>query len=312
MLRRQIDSFFQRVLQILNGNLKTINGQSVVGSGNITVGGGGANWGGITGTLSAQTDLQTALNNKQDTLVSGTNLKSLNSNTLLGSGNLTIDKTFVGLSNVDNTSDLNKPISTATQTALNAKQDSLILTTTGTSGAATLIGSTLNIPQYSGGGGGGAVTTIGIGTTGINVTGTTSNTITQSILIPANTLASNNALDIVARFRKTGTAGSSLYRIYINSSNSLTGATLISNLYTIASGATILSHQNQRTFFYDGTTLTTNSSTGSNITDIIQLTSSTFSFVLNSTIDYYLIFAIQLNNSTDSSAINGYRVLKYA
>lgn len=37
------------------------------------------------------------------------------------------------------------------QTALNAKQDTLTLTTTGTSGAATLVGSTLNIPQYSGG-----------------------------------------------------------------------------------------------------------------------------------------------------------------
>jgi hypothetical protein len=37
-----------------------------------------------------------------------------------------VTKTQVGLSNVDNTSDLNKPISTATQTALNAKQDTLI------------------------------------------------------------------------------------------------------------------------------------------------------------------------------------------
>ena len=36
-----------------------------------------------------------------------------------------VTKTQVGLSDVDNTSDLNKPISTATQTALNAKQDSL-------------------------------------------------------------------------------------------------------------------------------------------------------------------------------------------
>lgn len=42
-----------------------------------------------------------------------------------------------------------------TQTALNAKQNNIILTTTGTSGAATLIGSTLNIPNYSTGGGGG-------------------------------------------------------------------------------------------------------------------------------------------------------------
>lgn len=40
------------------------------------------------------------------------------------------------------------------QSALNAKQATLTLTTTGTSGAATLVGATLNIPQYSGGGGG--------------------------------------------------------------------------------------------------------------------------------------------------------------
>lgn len=132
-------------------------------------------------------------------------------------------KTSMSLNNVDNTSDVNKPISTATQTALdtkvdenaaitgatktkitydakglvtagadlsasdmptgidaakisggsisnaefdylnglsdniqtqlNGKQQSLTLTTTGTSGAATLVGATLNIPQYSGGGG---------------------------------------------------------------------------------------------------------------------------------------------------------------
>lgn len=35
----------------------------------------------------------------------------------------TLDKTAVGLANVDNTSDAGKPVSTATQTALNAKQD---------------------------------------------------------------------------------------------------------------------------------------------------------------------------------------------
>ena len=39
--------------------------------------------------------------------------------------NIVIDKTAVGLWNVDNTSDLNKPVSTATQTALDAKQDEL-------------------------------------------------------------------------------------------------------------------------------------------------------------------------------------------
>lgn len=58
-------------------------------------------------------------------------------------------KTSMSLNNVDNTSDANKPISTTVQTALALKQNNLALTTLGSSGAATLIGSTLNIPQYS-------------------------------------------------------------------------------------------------------------------------------------------------------------------
>ncbi|MFZ3343381.1 MAG: hypothetical protein WA213_21060 [Terriglobales bacterium] len=48
------------------------------------------------------------------------------------------------------------------QTQLNGKQGTLTLTTTGTSGAATLTGSTLNIPEYAGGGGGGTVTSVGL------------------------------------------------------------------------------------------------------------------------------------------------------
>jgi len=40
-----------------------------------------------------------------------------------------VTKTQIGLSNVDNTSDLDKPISTLTQTALNLKADDLALTT---------------------------------------------------------------------------------------------------------------------------------------------------------------------------------------
>ena len=54
-------------------------------------GGGSSAWGSITGTLSSQTDLQTALDTKQNNLVSGTNIKSVNGSTVLGSGNLVID-----------------------------------------------------------------------------------------------------------------------------------------------------------------------------------------------------------------------------
>jgi hypothetical protein len=65
------------------------------------------------------------LSSKQDTLVSGTNIKTVEGQNILGAGNIDITKTDVGLANVDNTSDLNKPISTATQAALNAKQNTI-------------------------------------------------------------------------------------------------------------------------------------------------------------------------------------------
>lgn len=58
-------------------------------------GGSGGVWGSITGMLSNQTDLQNALNAKQDTLISGTNIKTINSNTLLGSGDLSIPSTIL-------------------------------------------------------------------------------------------------------------------------------------------------------------------------------------------------------------------------
>ena len=88
-------------------NIKTINNQSILGSGNISIGGGGG----------GGTDDYTALNNlpqinghtlvgnmstsdigivipdistKQDTLVSGTNIKTINNQSILGSGNLSI------------------------------------------------------------------------------------------------------------------------------------------------------------------------------------------------------------------------------
>jgi hypothetical protein len=43
-------------------------------------------------------------------------------------------------------------VTSSLNTALSTKQNTLTLTTTGTSGAATLVGATLNIPQYSGAG----------------------------------------------------------------------------------------------------------------------------------------------------------------
>jgi len=70
-------------------NIKTINGTSLLGSGDLSIT-ASASWGSITGTLSTQTDLQSALDSKQATLVSGTNIKTINGSSLLGSGDITI------------------------------------------------------------------------------------------------------------------------------------------------------------------------------------------------------------------------------
>jgi hypothetical protein len=80
-------------------------------------GGGGGTWGSITGTLSDQTDLQSALDAKEDTITATTSADYYRGDKTFA----TLDKAAVGLSNVDNTSDANKPVSTATQTALDAK-----------------------------------------------------------------------------------------------------------------------------------------------------------------------------------------------
>lgn len=58
------------------------------------------------------------------------NLSTLTSHTSNTSNPHSVTKAQVGLSNVDNTSDANKPISTATQTALNGKENTITAGTT--------------------------------------------------------------------------------------------------------------------------------------------------------------------------------------
>ena len=69
-------------------------------------------------------------------------------------GNPSTGELFIGFDTIGPTAlemQYVKGVTSAIQTQLNGKQNTITLTTTGSSGAATLIGSTLNIPQYSGG-----------------------------------------------------------------------------------------------------------------------------------------------------------------
>ena len=81
-----------------------------------------------------------------------------NATTILGSTTLTLGSTQTSVTGltIDGVTPTTMGYVDATssiQTQLNGKQGTLTLTTTGSSGAATLSGGTLNIPQYSGGGG---------------------------------------------------------------------------------------------------------------------------------------------------------------
>lgn len=76
----------------------------------------------VQGKGLSQNDFTNAYKTKLDGIEAGAQVNTVTS--VAGkTGVVTLQKSDVGLGNVDNTSDLNKPISTATQTALNGKVD---------------------------------------------------------------------------------------------------------------------------------------------------------------------------------------------
>ena len=204
--------------------------------------GGGASWGGITGTLSAQTDLQSALNAKQDTLVSGTNIKTVNGSSLVGSGNVTTNPRTIQSVN------------------------------------------------------------------GTNVSGLV-NLQSASVLIPAGTISTNNTIYIKAFIERTvaSGAGSSVFRFYVNTSNTITGATLLGSGAAMAS--TVKFQRFERNIFYDGTNLNLFLTGTSSATDYSASGISLIAF--NPAVDNYLLFAVQHSTSATDVA-NWRRVITQA
>lgn len=199
--------------------------------------------------------ITSAQQGRQATLISGTNIKTVNDTSLLGSGNVSVQPTLVSGTN----------IKTVNSTSLLGSGNITIQTNP---------------------------TTLASGT-GLNLTGTT-NQISASVLIPAGTLTANKSIWVRNILTKTAGSTTSTPRIYMNTTNSLTGATLIASAQTM-NGSTYF-QRFERNFLFDGTNLICISVVNGFATDLTASTISNVAF--NNLVDNYLIFAVQNSTTT--------------
>lgn len=124
-------------------NWTSVSGGGAVPDANATTKGLVQLAGDLSGTAAAPT--VPGLAGKEDTVVAGTTAQYYRGDKSWQA----LNKAAVGLGDVDNTSDANKPISTATQTALNAKADTSSLSTVATSGNYNDLSNRPTIPTVS-------------------------------------------------------------------------------------------------------------------------------------------------------------------
>ena len=142
-----------------------------------------------------------------------------------------------------------------------------------------------------------------------NVTGTTTLTIVQSILIPANTFAPGDTLDLSVRFTKTTTVATVSVRTAINTALTNVGSTQI---FTSSFASTQLFTQLQRTLHIISATNTTTLGTGiGGTTDYTGSTTSPTSINLNWMVDQYLFTTITLTNVNDIATSAFLRLTRY-
>jgi hypothetical protein len=228
-------------------------------------GGGSVAWGSITGSLIAQTDLQNALNGKQ---ASG----DYATNTALTNG-LATKQDSLGFT-PENVS--NKSTSVSTDKASDTKYPS--------------VKSVYDYYAY--------VRMFYQTTAETSLTGTTSETLIDSVLIPANTLAANDIVQLTARTLKTTTAAGTL-RIYINSSGSLSGATLLGS-FQMAAASRFAGFERQIAVKASGLLEVLAAANTTNTLDetTVNAVETTTTVTLSS--DLYLITSMQLGNSGDT------------
>jgi PBP1b-binding outer membrane lipoprotein LpoB len=140
-------------------------------------------------------------------------------------------------------------------------------------------------------------------TAGSPVTGTTAVTSSASIRIAANRITARSVVEVTFRgIRVTGTASTIAVSMYINTSNSLTGASLLATINTMTVSNYITG--GKRSLYIDTaanqiTALNAGATTGDDYVNTGSNTVLTF----DETVDNFLIFAIQLTNSADTGRI---------
>lgn len=207
----------------------------------------------------------------QTILVSGTSIKTVNSTSLLGSGDVAVQPTLVSGTN----------IKTVNGNSLLGSGDVTISSN----------------PRL-------------LGFSGINGTNTSSNTVTvcHSLLIPANTLTTNSILQLVFRMnRVSGNTGQMYGRIYFNTSNSLSGASLFNTIFTMNGGSTQFLGYVERNFSYDGTNLTSYSNTAYSE----YTTGAALSVAFNRTVNNWVLFTMQAQSASEIANINLFKVFAY-
>ena len=373
---------------VTEATVKQVLGISLSGSatkylneqGNFTTpagGGGSVAWGGITGSLIAQTDLQTALNGKQASLgftpankagdtftgaISATNLSGTNTGdetqntikTKLGAASASQDgyltsanwSTFNGKQDSlgftpENVS--NKSTSVTTDQASNTKYPSVkavydwviglgYITASALTGYATeawvaaqgYITNVVTALGYTPENVANKSTTLSADkasdtkypsvksvydfyqynrsiyqtTAETSLTGTTSETLIDSILIPANTLSANDIVQIAARTLKTTTAAGTL-RIYINSSGSLSGATLLGS-FQMSAAVRFAGFERNIAVKASGLIEVLSATNTASTTDssVVQAVETTTTVTLSNNL--YLLTSMQLGNSADT------------
>jgi len=134
-------------------------------------------------------------------------------------------------------------------------------------------------------------------TTSTPVTGTLSQTILYSELIPANSFKNGDFFNIIlSRVGKVGTAGTLTQTVRINTTNTLTGATIIaSNTGTTAN----LNHIIGRRFSLESVFLN-GFAGGSAPSDMVNSSAAITTYAFDPTVDNYIFVVGQLSNTGDS------------